>query len=328
MFEGTICLITGGTGSWGKELTSKLLALGPREIRIFSRNEFAQVEMQRSMNDNRLRFIIGDIRDMSAVTAACKNVDYVFHLAALKHVPICEKQPDEALKTNVLGTENVIKASIMQGVKKVIDVSTDKAVDPVNFYGMTKAYAEKLMIRANSLGEITRFVCIRGGNVIGTQGSIVPYFRELIRQNKNIPLTSPLMTRFFLTVSEAIELLLKASVDSQGGEIFVMKMKTCNISDLAEVLIEKLASSSLQTYDIGIRLGEKLHEVLVSEYEASRTYPFGAQYYVILPEECSTELTVKYAGLPKASFTNYHSNQSLMNKKEIEELLSTGGFLQ
>ncbi|WP_168122154.1 polysaccharide biosynthesis protein [Paenibacillus sp. HB172176] len=327
MFEGTICLITGGTGSWGKELTRKLLAMDPKEIRIFSRNESAQVAMQRSLNDQRLRFIIGDVRELSALTDACKDVDYVFHLAALKHVPICEKQPDEALKTNVLGTENVIKASIAQGVKKVIDVSTDKAVDPVNFYGMTKAYAEKLMIRANFLGEATRFVCVRGGNVLGTQGSIVPYFRELIRQDKNIPITSPLMTRFFLTVSEAIELLLKASAESQGGEIFVMKMKTCNIIDLAEVLIEKLSTSTLQTYEIGIRLGEKLHEVLVSEFEVHRTYQFGSHNFVILPEMISPELTAKYAALPKAAFIKYHSNHDLMSKSQIQELLRKGGFL-
>jgi UDP-N-acetylglucosamine 4,6-dehydratase len=168
--------VTGGTGSWGQELVRKLLLEQPKEIRIFSRNEFTQVRMQRDFQFNpKLKFIIGDIRDLEALDEACRNVDYLFHLAALKHVPVCEEQPDEALKTNVKGTENVIRASIRNQVKKVIDVSTDKAVNPINFYGMTKALGEKLMIRANGLGTSTRFVCIRGGNVLGTNGSVVPF---------------------------------------------------------------------------------------------------------------------------------------------------------
>lgn len=327
MFEGTTLLITGGTGSWGQELTRKLLSFNPKEIRIFSRNEFSQVQMQRSFDHPSLRFIIGDVRELTAVTDACKNVDYVFHLAALKHVPICEMQPDEALKTNVLGTENVIRASIMQGVKKVIDVSTDKAVDPINFYGMTKAYAEKLMVRANTLSETTRFVCIRGGNVLGTQGSVVPYFKGLILQNKDIPLTSPEMTRFFLTISQAIELLLKASIESVGGETFVMKMETCKIADLAEVLIDQFANGPISIKEIGIRPGEKLHEVLVSNYEVHRTYKYGQQYYVVLPEEPSPILREACKNLEKATFIHYNSNLSLMSKKEIENLLREGGFL-
>ncbi|MBS4162157.1 polysaccharide biosynthesis protein, partial [Klebsiella pneumoniae] len=151
----------------------------------------------------------------------------IFHLAALKHVPICEEQPEEALKTNVVGTQNVIRAALAHRVKKVIDVSTDKAADPVNFYGMTKSLGERLMIRANDYSEHTDFVCIRGGNVLGTNGSVVPLFKHLIQKGEDLTLTSKEMTRFFLTVGEAIDLLLKASEDAQGGEIFVMKMKAC-----------------------------------------------------------------------------------------------------
>ncbi|MDQ6423508.1 polysaccharide biosynthesis protein [Paenibacillus sp. LHD-117] len=327
MFEAATILITGGTGSWGHELTGKLLSLQPKEIRIFSRNEFAQVRMQRTFDDHRIRFVIGDVRDADAVSEACTGADYVFHLAALKHVPICEQQPDEALKTNVTGTENVIRASIKHKVKKVIDVSTDKAVDPVNFYGMTKAFAEKYMIRANGLSATTRFVCIRGGNVLGTHGSVVPFFKERILQNKDLPLTSSEMTRFLLTVSDAIDLLLAASIDSVGGEIFVMKMKACRIVDLAEVMLDHYAKPSKSIRHTGIRPGEKLHEMLVSGFEASRTYRYGTHYYVILPEKPTAEHLAYYPASSKAAIANYQSNQSLMNKTEIRKMLLQGGFL-
>lgn len=326
MFEGATVLITGGTGSWGQELTRKLLSYQPKELRIFSRNEFSQVQMQRSFEHPALRFVIGDVRDQGAVSEACRNVDYVFHLAALKHVPICELQPDEALKTNVIGTENIINASIMHGVKKVIDVSTDKAVDPINFYGMTKAFAEKLMIRANSLSDTTRFVCVRGGNVLGTQGSVVPYFKNLLLQKKDLPLTSPQMTRFFLTLSQAIDLLLKAAIESSGGETFVMKMKACRIDQLAEVLIDHYSNGASVLKEIGLRPGEKLHEVLVSPYESDRTYKFGEQYFVILPEGATRQLISQYSVLEKAGFTQYHSNMTLLSKEEIKAMLQEGGF--
>jgi UDP-N-acetylglucosamine 4,6-dehydratase len=198
LFNNQTILVTGGTGSWGHELVRKLLPYRPKEIRIFSRNEFAQVSMQREFqHDGILKYIIGDVRDGEAVHEACKNVDYVFHLAALKHVPICENYPQEALKTNVQGTENIIQASIQQKVKKVIDVSSDKAVDPINLYGMTKAIGEKLMIRANNLSDYTRFVCIRGGIVLGTNGSVVPLFRKQILQKGAVTITDKKMTRFF-----------------------------------------------------------------------------------------------------------------------------------
>lgn len=328
MYENAKILITGGTGSWGNELTKKLLQYNPKEIRIFSRNEFSQVMMQRKFNDHpSLTFIIGDVRDYEAVEAACKGIDFVFHLAALKHVPICEFQPEEALKTNVTGTENIIRASIKNGVKKVIDVSTDKAVDPINFYGMTKSFGEKLMLRANDYSEDTRFVCIRGGNVLGTNGSVVPLFKSMILEGKDITLTSREMTRFFLTVSEAIDLLLKASEESIGGEIYVMKMKACRILDLAEVLIEELATTSVSINEVGIRSGEKLHEVLVSSHEAPFTYQYDSQYYVILPTHAREQLLNKYSNYKKVTFPTYQSNDQLMSKKEIVEMLKEGGFL-
>ncbi len=328
MFEGQTILVTGGTGSWGQELTKKLLQHNPKEIRIFSRNEYAQVMMQRQFGFHpALRFTIGDIRDAEALRDACVGVDTVFHLAALKHVPICEAQPDEALKTNVLGTSNVIRASIFNGVKKVVDVSTDKAVDPINFYGMTKALGEKLMIQANTLSEKTRFVCIRGGNVLGTNGSVIPYFIKQIQEGKTITLTSAAMTRFFLTIPEAIELLTKAAEEAVGGETFVMKMDACNIRDLASVLRSRMGKETLPIEEIGVRPGEKLHEVLVSRYEAPHTYCYGDQYYVILPDTASADLQQRYSSLQKAPFLEYKSNDTLLHETEIEQMLRKGGFL-
>lgn len=327
MFEGTTCLITGGTGSWGHELTRKLLLENPREVRIFSRNEYAQVRMQREFgNDARMNFLIGDVRDAEATKQACQGVDYVFHLAALKHVPICERQPVEALKTNVIGTKNVIDSSIEAGVKLVIDVSTDKAVDPLNFYGVTKATGERLILQANQLSDATRFVCIRGGNVLGTNGSVVPLFKQQIRKNKEITLTDSRMTRFLLTVSEAIDLLLVAAKAAIGGETFVMKMKTCRIRELAQVLAKNVTPDPITVREVGMRPGEKLHEVLVSRYEAPHTFQFNENYYVIVRPH-DKQLQTHYSKFPHAGFVEYNSNAHLLNQAEIEDMLRKGGFL-
>jgi UDP-N-acetylglucosamine 4,6-dehydratase len=327
MFKDKIVLITGGTGSWGQELTRNLLETNPKEIRIFSRNEFTQVDLKRKFNDPKLTFIIGDVRDFDAVYEACQNVDFVFHLAALKHVPICEYQPTEALKTNVLGTQNIIKASIMQGVEKVIDVSTDKAVDPINFYGMTKAIGEKLIIKANDMSEKTRFVCIRGGNVLGTNGSVVPLFKQQIVEGKEITLTDVDMTRFFLTVPEAIQLLLKATAVAIGGETFVMKMPACKIIDLIQVLKNIFGGAHSPIKDIGIRPGEKLHEVLISLSESPNSYKYDEQYFVILPSHPTELLLSHYNHLPKVTFPYFQSDQDLMTYQEIELLLKKGKFI-
>ena len=184
IFDNARILITGGTGSWGQTLTRLMLENhNPKEIIIFSRGELQQVLMQRKFKNPKIKYIIGDVRDYEAVKFATKNVDYIFHMAALKHVPICEDQPQEAIKTNVIGTTNIVNAAIENRVKKVIDVSTDKAVEPLNLYGMTKAVGEKLIIQANDLTDHTRFVCVRGGNVMGSNGSVIPYFIEQIRNH-------------------------------------------------------------------------------------------------------------------------------------------------
>lgn len=328
MYKDQVILVTGGTGSWGQELTRHLLEQEPKEIRVFSRNEYTQVMMQRSLTESqrqKVRFLIGDVRDREAVDQAMKAVNLVFHLAALKHVPVCEWQPEEALKTNVKGTENLIKSAIAHQVQKFIDVSTDKAVDPINFYGMTKAFGEKLTIRANGLSEHTRFVCIRGGNVLGTNGSVVPFFKKLLQEGKPLPLTSDEMTRFFLTITDAIRLLLKAAEVSYGGEIFVMKMKSCKITDLIQCIASQLGTEDVQIQHVGIRPGEKIHEVLVSAHEARRCYIYDEEYFVVLPEEDS-QLLSYYQHLFLANFSKYDSSQTKMEIEDLNQLLVRGGI--
>lgn len=321
-------LITGGTGSWGHELVKQLLEKEPKEIRIFSRNEASQVQMQHEFEYNpRLTFIIGDIREYQGLLKACEGVDYVYHLAALKHVPICEHQPYEALKTNVLGTQHVIEAAIQSKVEKVIYISTDKAANPSNFYGMTKAIGEKLIIYANLLSPSTKFVCVRGGNVLGTNGSVIHVFKRQIEQKGEIGITDKRMTRFFLTLQDAIKLLFKATDESRGGEIFVMKMPTCRIIDLAEVLIEASGKSDVNIIESGIRPGEKLHEILLSEYESNTTVYFDEEYFVILPTIELENLNDFYKGYKKIALHSYSSHESLMTKNAIKEMLQKGGFL-
>lgn len=327
MYKNSTILVTGGTGSWGHELVTQLLKHDPEKIIIYSRNESAQVAMKRAFEDRRLSFCIGEVRDKEALSRACRGVDYLFHLAALKHVPVCEDQPYEALKTNVLGTQNVIEAAIENGVKKVINISTDKAANPSNFYGMTKSIGEKLIIYANLLKTPTRFVCVRGGNVLGTNGSVIHLFKQQIREKGQIGLTHKDMTRFFLTLQEAIAMLLRATAEGSGGETFVMKMPTCRILDLAEVLMEAMGKTEVEVVELGVRPGEKIHEILYSEYEAQNTVVFNDEYLIILPTLDIPGLKEKYAGFPRVAADEYTSAEDLMNKQQIRDLLEKGGFL-
>src|SRR3990167_4185949 len=217
-----VILITGGTGSWGKELVSQLLHMkpGPREIRIYSRGEHKQVEMKREVRSAKCKFIIGDVRDKNILNGAMKGVDTVFHLAAIKHGDVVEDNPWEAVLTNIYGTQNIIEAAIINKVNLVVDVSTDKAVDPYNLYGVTKACGEKLIINANKLISNTKFICIRGGNVIGTTGSVIPLFKDQILRHNKITITDPDMTRFLMNTKEAIGLIFKEIQNNLGGETF------------------------------------------------------------------------------------------------------------
>jgi FlaA1/EpsC-like NDP-sugar epimerase len=329
MFENKTILIDGGSGSWGNELTTQLLDKKPRKIIIYSRGELAQVNMQRKFNNNKIEYIIGDIRDADAVDRLfCnKNIDYVFHLAALKHVPVCENQPQEAIKTNIGGTINLINSAIKYKIKKFIDVSSDKAVAATNLYGMTKSVGEKLTIQANNLTNNTDFVCIRGGNVLGSNGSVVPYFIEQIKSKNKVTITSGEMTRFFLTLSEAIALLFQAVENSVGGETFVMNMPSFYIRDLAKVLIGYYGDKTTLIEEIGVREGEKIHEILISEHESLKSYVFDKNYYVILP---SIKINKDYSHVEKnkrVNFKEFSSSDNIKDDKYLYDLLENGGFL-
>lgn len=279
MFENKTVLITGGTGSFGKNFAKYLLAnYSLKKLIIFSRDELKQFAMRREMSDPRLRFFIGDVRDLPRLQRAFNGVDIVVHAAALKQVPTLEYNPFEAVKTNILGSQNVIEAAIDEEVEKVLLISTDKAVQPINLYGSTKLCAEKLFISGNSYSPLkTKFSCVRYGNVLGSRGSIV----EHLLQNQNngkVLITDERMTRFWISLEQAFKLVIFALENMEGGEIFVPKIPSMKLADLFEAL-----APGIQREIIGIRPGEKLHEVLLTEEEARHTVSL-EDYYVILPE--------------------------------------------
>jgi len=326
MFKNKTILITGGTGSWGYELTKQLLKKDPKKIIIFSRGELAQVTMERHFNNKKIEFVIGDVRDEKAIDVVMsKNIDYVLHLAALKHVPICENHPQEAIKTNIIGTTNLVNAAIKYKIKKFIDVSTDKAVSPTNLYGFTKATGEKIVIQANNLTKDTDFVCVRGGNVLGSNGSVVPLFINQIKKNNKITITSREMTRFFLTLPEAITLLFQACQNSIGGETFVMNMPAFYISDIADILILKYGNKNTIIDEIGIREGEKIDEILISEHESCRSYIIDKNYFVILSELKINRPNI-HNKLDKVNFKVFSSSNSIKSVKHIYSLLEKGGY--
>lgn len=307
-------LITGGTGAWGKELTKQILErFSPKEVRIYSRGEHAQVEMRRAFPDPRLKFIIGDVRDKNILNFAMQGADFVFHLAALKHVPVCEENAWEAVLTNIYGTQNVIECAMQNGVKRVVDVSTDKAVEPFNHYGVTKACGEKLMINANQNygASRTTFMCIRGGNVMLTTGSVIPLFADQIRKQNKITVTDLAMTRFLMSVKEAIGLVFEAFDRAHGGEVFVMKMPAATLETIAQAMIRLFGNDRTHIEIIGTRPGEKTHEVLVSKNEAPFARDLGGEYYVILPQYGHQKLQAEYdtyapLALPEFSSQNTH----------------------
>lgn len=330
MINNKIILITGGTGSWGNELVSQLLEKhSPKEIRIYSRGEHKQVEMKNNFSDPRLKFIIGDVRDKNILGFAMKNVDYVFHLAALKHVPVCEENPWEAVLTNIYGTQNVIECAIENQVEKVIDISTDKAVDPFNHYGVTKACGEKLIINANqNYQSQTKFVCIRGGNVMGTNGSVLPLFKKQILDKNEITITDPNMTRYLMSTREAIGLIFEAVEKSIGGEIFVMRMPATTVEKIASVMIDLFGNNQTKKTNIGVRPGEKLDEVLVSKNESPRTKVFNERYFVILPQYDSEILNKHYSeykNIESKEFTSKNTNE--LQVDEFTEILKKESWL-
>ena len=317
-------LITGGTGSFGHQIVSQLIEFKPNKIVIYSRDEKKQYDMQNEFDEHSdlIEFIIGDVRDYTKLYEATKNIDIVYHAAALKQVPNCEVHPFEAVKTNVLGPENVRRASIENDVDVVVAVSTDKAVKPINVMGMTKAIQERIMLNPTNEQWNTKFICVRYGNVVGSRGSVIPFFKQRIQDEKFLPITSYEMTRFLLRLEEAIDLVFKATAEGETGQLFVKKMPACYIIDLAKVMSKVMTEKDdYPIREVGIRSGEKIHEVLVSEEEMRRAVETET-HYVIHP----------YGELIKPSLMRdlkeYTSdNTQIFNEEEIVSLLKKEGWV-
>ena len=283
-WKNQVVLVTGGTGSFGKKFTKILLEeRQPKKVIIFSRDELKQHEMQvGGFNNERLRYFIGDVRDRERLVRAMHGVDIVVHAAALKQVPACEYNPMEAIKTNIMGTANVVEAALDAGVAKVLTVSTDKAVSPANLYGATKLAAEKLTIQSNAYagGSATRFSCVRYGNVVGSRGSVVPLFLKQ-RSNGKITITDDRMTRFWLSLEQGVRFVIHSIEQMEGGEVFVPKIPSTKVTDLAKAI-----APNAKLEIIGIRPGEKLHEMLISEDEARHTIEL-EKMFVVQPAEAT-----------------------------------------
>jgi FlaA1/EpsC-like NDP-sugar epimerase len=305
-YRGKKILITGGTGSYGEAVTKELLRCDPAEVRIYSRGENAQVEMERDFADSRLRFYIGDVRDRERLMEAMRGVDVVFHLAALKHVPVGERHIWEFVLTNVVGTRHVIEAAKANHVQRATFISSDKAADPSNNYGYTKAIAEKMFVAANVHSPVTKFICVRSGNLTGSHGSVVPLFREQIRRRNTITVTDERMTRFLEMSRDLAKFVLQMCVAGKGGEIFIPKMAAVDIGTLAAVMIKALGNAKTKQRRIGVRPGEKFHEVLVSQDEIGRLVEF-PKHFVVLPYKFLADhmpQLASYSGLNGGVFTN------------------------
>ena len=334
MFKDKTILITGGTGSLGQALTKRLLEMDAHAIRIFSRNENKQIEMENNIKDDRIRFFLGDIRDLQRLTRATEDVDLVFHAAALKHVPKIEYNPFEAIKTNVVGSQNVIDACLTNDVEKVVCVGTDKAVSPLNTYGATKLLMEKLFVAAknylNPEKHRTIFLAVRYGNVLGSSGSVIPKFIEQIKTNKPVTITDPKMTRFSITMDEALDFIFNATKIGKGSEVFVPKLRAYNIIDVKNALTELLSDTGEKI--IGIRTGEKLHETLINEDEIRYSWEFKNMYMIANPlYSLFTDKNIKksYQGIKKIEDIQTYSSDAVekIPIKDLKTIIKNAGLL-
>lgn len=334
MFKGKNILVTGGTGSIGSEIVRQLLIHEPNVIRILSRDESKQFDLQQEFSEyNNIRYLVGDIRDKDRINYATKDIDIIFHAAALKHVPSSEYNPFEAVKTNVIGVQNVIEAAIDNNVEKVVAISTDKVVNPTNTMGATKLLSERLISAAEHYKGKSRtvFSCVRFGNVMGSRGSVIPLFKSQIKSSKNITLTDKQMTRFMMSIPQASKLVLKAAELSKGGEIYVLKMPVLFINDLAEVLIEDYNNKFSTQYEgqikeIGIRPGEKVYEELMTLEESERAFE-NDKMYAIFSLLTNDNLTIP-TGFKEAERKAYASrDERVLTKSEISQLLNDANLL-
>ena len=334
MLENKTILITGGTGSLGQALTKRLLEYNVKALRIFSRNESKQIEMESNIKDDRVRYLLGDVRDLQRLTRATEDVDLVFHAAALKHVPKIEYNPFEAIKTNVVGSQNMIDACLANDVEKVICVGTDKAVSPLNTYGATKLLMEKLFVAANNYlnpeKHRTVFLAVRYGNVLGSSGSVIPKFIEQIKANKPVTITDPKMTRFSITMNEAIDFIFNATKVGKGSEVFVPKLYAYNIADVKNALTELLSDTGEKI--IGIRTGEKLHETLINEDEIRYSWEFKNMYMIANPlYSLFTDKNIKesYQGIKKIDDIQKYSSDVVekIPIKNLKTIIKNAGLL-
>jgi UDP-N-acetylglucosamine 4,6-dehydratase/5-epimerase len=323
MFEGKIVLITGGTGSLGQALTKRLLKTNVEKIRIFSRGELKQIQMESELKDERLRFMLGDVRDKDRLSRALEDVDIVIHAAALKHVPKAEYNPFEVVKTNVYGTQNVIDACIDNNVKVTIGIGTDKAVSPHNTYGASKLLMERLFIAADYWKGNTEihFTCVRYGNVLGSSGSLVPLLVEQINSGKKITITNESMTRLHITMNQALDLIFRALEKGVGGEIFVPKLKAYKVGDMKDAILDLMEAKN-EVENIAPRSGEKYHELLISKDEIRNAYDSEEDYIVVE----NKDRYEKHIGkkLVNANLVDEYSsnNSELLSQTELKNILT------
>lgn len=325
IFENKTILITGGTGTIGKALCKKLISFSPRQIRIYSRDDTKQFELAAELKKyDFMRYLIGDIRDRDRLSRAAEGVDFIFHVAALKHVGICEFNPFEAIKTNAVGTQNLIDVAINQNVEKFLLISTDKATNPTNTMGVTKLLAERLTVSANiHRGEKrTGFSAVRFGNVFASRGSVIPLFFKQLQTDRTLTVTDPEMTRYVMSLDEAAEFVITSMIKAQGGEIFIKKMLAIKTQDLAEAFIEaysnhfEISKDKIKIDIIGKKAGERIHETLFTAYEASNCYELEDRY-VVLPEIASSDKDyTNYLNKPKTQLEDYTSEDVEMVSRE------------
>ena len=331
MFQNKILMITGGTGSFGQTVLKRFLETDVREIRIFSRDEKKQEEMRITLNNPKLKFYIGDVRDYDSLLPAMKGVDYIFHGAALKQVPSCEFYPIEAVKTNVMGTENVLNAATASHVKRVVVLSTDKAVYPINAMGISKAMAEKLMVAKarTQLENETVFCATRYGNVMASRGSVIPLFVNQIKEGKPLTVTDPNMTRFLMSLEDSVDLVLYAFTNGKQGDLFVQKAPASTVADLAEA-IRQIFGAKVPVRVIGTRHGEKLYESLISREEMAKAEDMG-NYYRIPADNRDLNYAQFFSEGEEniAQFDDYTShNTRRLNVEQIKQLLLGLDFIK
>lgn len=331
-FKDQTLLITGGTGSFGNAVLNRFLKTDIKEIRIFSRDEKKQDDLRKKYKSDKLKFYIGDVRDYNSIAGACRGVDYIFHAAALKQVPSCEFHPMEAVKTNVLGTENVLEAAIQSGVKKIVCLSTDKAVYPINAMGISKAMMEKVMIAKSRQVSNDKIVIsgTRYGNVMASRGSVIPLFVDQIAANQEITITDPQMTRFMMTLEDAVDLVLYAFKHAKNGDIFVQKAPAATVEVLAKALFDLLKKPNHPIKVIGTRHGEKLYETLLSREEMVSAEDLG-EYFRIPPDLRDLNYS-KYVdqgepAISKSEDYNSH-NTKILNVQEMKDLLLKLDFIK